>query len=221
MGTRVGSEREGHAVQQADQPVALRRVTPLANSASVAPRLARGLSATFGRSVASRRQSRREPHMTWALCLNCGEVKFGAICRCPKCQVESTGDFRLDIAFSDRCMEQQSLHELGAVVAAIRAASSDRELCNSAFIRYISTKHPSVLRADLDPELEHRCDQFLQHVRLPAVTIRPLPRREWEARGGTGGRRWWQFWKRTVHGQQRTAEQTDPADRNGPNGVGS
>ena len=44
-----GTEREGHAVQPADQPDALRRVTPLA-CASVAPRLARGLSATlYGR----------------------------------------------------------------------------------------------------------------------------------------------------------------------------
>jgi hypothetical protein len=25
--------------------------------------------------------------MTMALCLNCGEIKFGAVCPCPNCQV--------------------------------------------------------------------------------------------------------------------------------------
>jgi hypothetical protein len=44
----LGSEREASAVQQADEPDALRRVTPLA-CASVAPRLARGLSAPLDR----------------------------------------------------------------------------------------------------------------------------------------------------------------------------
>jgi hypothetical protein len=48
VGTWLGSEREGCAAQQADQPDALLRVTPLA-CASVAPRLARGLSATLDR----------------------------------------------------------------------------------------------------------------------------------------------------------------------------
>ena len=41
--TRLGSEREGRAVQQPVQPAALRGVTPLA-CASVAPLLARGLT---------------------------------------------------------------------------------------------------------------------------------------------------------------------------------
>jgi len=46
--------------------------------------------------------------VTWALCLNCGEVKFGAICPCPKCNVESTGDMNLDIAFSDHHMAKET-----------------------------------------------------------------------------------------------------------------
>ena len=39
--------------------------------------------------------------MTQALCLHCGEIKFGALCPCPQCQADSTGNVDLDIAFSD------------------------------------------------------------------------------------------------------------------------
>jgi hypothetical protein len=39
--------------------------------------------------------------MTWALCLNRGETKFGAIRPCRSCKTASTGDMSLDIAFSD------------------------------------------------------------------------------------------------------------------------
>ena len=57
--------------------------------------------------------------MTWALCLTCGDVKFGAICPCPNCGVSSTGNMQLDIAFSDHHLSRRTLDELGAVVAEI------------------------------------------------------------------------------------------------------
>ena len=50
VATRLGTRSERHAVQQADQPDALRRVMPLA-CASGPPRLARGLSATLDRRL--------------------------------------------------------------------------------------------------------------------------------------------------------------------------
>ena len=40
--------------------------------------------------------------MTQALCLSCGNTKFGAIVPCPDCRVASCGDMKTDIAFSDR-----------------------------------------------------------------------------------------------------------------------
>jgi len=39
--------------------------------------------------------------MSLALCFNCGNVKFGALCECDKCGIASTGDMDLDILFSD------------------------------------------------------------------------------------------------------------------------
>jgi hypothetical protein len=141
--------------------------------------------------------------MTWALCLNCGEIKFGAICPCPKCQAASTGDMNLDIAFSDHRMAKQSLEEFGKVVAAIREKSLDRELCFWAFIRYVSLKLPSILGVELKPDIERRCDQLLEQVRLPPVTIRTSPREELQATRKRK-KRWWQFWKRNgTHHQDK------------------
>ena len=54
--------------------------------------------------------------MTWALCFNCGELKFGAYCPCPECQVASTGDMNLDLLFSDHYLTRATLGALGEMV---------------------------------------------------------------------------------------------------------
>ena len=140
--------------------------------------------------------------MTLALCLNCGEVKFGAICPCPKCEVESTGDMQLDIAFSDHHMGKDSLYELGAAIAAIHEESSDDELCFWTFIHYVSINHPSLLGVDLKPELKATCEDLLQRVALPEVTLRPSLKEELRAQRAKSGKRWWQFWKRGGNGEE-------------------
>lgn len=143
--------------------------------------------------------------MTWALCLNCGEVKFGAICPCPKCQVSSTGDMNLDIAFSDHRMSKQSLEEFGKVVTAIRAACSDDELCFWSFIRYVSTNHAEILGVNLEPEMQLKCDQLLRQARVPEVTVHPPPR-EKSRRKGKSKSRWWPFGKSDVDQSEEAPE---------------
>jgi hypothetical protein len=119
----------------------------------------------------------------------------------------STGDMGLDIAFSDHRMSKQSLEELGAVVAAIHKASHDDKLCFWTFIRYIALNYPTILGVELKPELERDCDQLLQGIRLPSVTISPSPREELMANiNSKGRRRWWQFWKRNESGKNGAAE---------------
>lgn len=113
--------------------------------------------------------------MTWALCLNCGEVKFGALCPCPKCQAPSTGDIQLDIAFSDHQMGRETLEEFGHVIETLHGATEDEELCFWAFIRFVSTVHASVLGVTLEPELQQRCDDLIASVSIPPVQLRPSP----------------------------------------------
>lgn len=56
------------------------------------------------------------------------QVKFGAICPCPKCSVASTGDMQVDILFSDHHYDVKTLSEFGEVIKAIRSACDEDEL---------------------------------------------------------------------------------------------
>ncbi len=107
-----------------------------------------------------------------ALCFNCGEVKFGAICPCPGCAVASSGDMALDIAFSDHFYDVETLKEFGSVIRAIQSASEDPSTRFWAFIHYISEQHPGILKANLKPEMSARLADVLRGVVLPPVTIR-------------------------------------------------
>lgn len=138
--------------------------------------------------------------MTWALCFNCGEVKFGAICPCPKCQVASTGDMNLDIAFSDHNMTKKTLQEFGKVVAAIHSQSDDADLCFWTFIRYISVNHSSILAVELAPDAARKCDALLARTSLPKVTLTPSQAKlAKEAAGSPDSSPWWKFWRRSQH----------------------
>ena len=158
--------------------------------------------------------------MTWALCLNCGEVKFGAICPCPKCQVHSTGDMQLDICFTDHNWERETLEELGAVIAAIQPSSDDPHQRYWAFLHYVSENHPEILRTplqelrvDLPPKAQRAVEHLLSAVPLPSVTLRKTCKRLWmeeilrrataKQRSETEARSrgvpplkkpWWKFW---------------------------
>ena len=111
--------------------------------------------------------------MTWALCFNCGEIKFGAICPCPNCGVGSSGNMELDIAFSDHRISKNSLEQLGKVIGYIRERTADDELRFWAFIRYVAIHHTSILDVKLQPELESQCDELLARGCLPRVKLDP------------------------------------------------
>lgn len=114
--------------------------------------------------------------MTWALCLNCGHTKFGALCPCPKCGVGSCGDMNVDIAFSDHRLSEACLKALGSVVQAIAPHSSDPAERFWTFMQYVSLNHPSILKIKLAPEAARRCDEILAKASPPAVALEPSPR---------------------------------------------
>lgn len=128
--------------------------------------------------------------MTWALCLNCGEKKFGALCPCPSCQAASTGDVSLDIAFSDHNMAVETIEEFGEVVRAIRRACDDDELRFWSFISFVSSNHPEILRVQLAPEKASRCADVLARSDPPPVVLRESEharfQREAEGESGDG-----------------------------------
>jgi len=79
--------------------------------------------------------------MTMALCMNCGDIKWGAWCPCPNCRVASSGDQNLDIAFSDHCVSVEQLDLLGDIVRQIATHCDDSDLRFAAFLKYVE-RHP-------------------------------------------------------------------------------
>lgn len=110
--------------------------------------------------------------MTTALCLNCGETKFGALCPCHSCDSPATGDHNLDIAFSDHRIRVASLEQLGNVIRTIHSASDDPDARFWAFISYVSRNHGELLSATPPSELQERVDQVLASVELPTVELK-------------------------------------------------
>jgi len=129
--------------------------------------------------------------MTWALCFHCGETKFGAILPCPECNVASTGNMQLDIAFSDHRISKETIAAFGRVVQAIRQVCDDDELGIWSFLRYISINHPHILKITLDPEMATQAEAVLVAANPPLVTVVESERgrmtREMEGNGHDAG----------------------------------
>jgi len=115
--------------------------------------------------------------MTWALCLNCGDLKFGAICPCPSCQVASSGNMELDIAFSDHYVDESSLRELGALLQQIREAAAEEEepaaVTFWTFMRYISEHQSEVLQATVPREYAQRVGEIYESLTIPEIHLMP------------------------------------------------
>jgi hypothetical protein len=109
--------------------------------------------------------------MTWALCFHCGETKFGAIVPCPECNVGSTGNMQLDIAFSDHRISKETIAAFGKVVQAIRQVCDDDELRIWSFLQYISINHPDLLKINLDPEMAAKTEATLVAANPPPVSV--------------------------------------------------
>lgn len=109
--------------------------------------------------------------MTQALCLNCGEIKFGALCPCPQCQASSTGDVDLDIAFSDFHICEDDLRELGDVLKVIRFRSNDNEVRFWTFLHFISERHPHILKITLPDEMAAAVSDLYESLPIPNIVI--------------------------------------------------
>ena len=109
--------------------------------------------------------------MTMALCFHCGQTKFGAICPCPDCGVSSTGKIELDIAFSDHHMSVATIGAFGDVIRALGRVCADDKDRFWAFIHYISTNHPGILRIETPAEEGARLAQIAALANPPPVVV--------------------------------------------------
>jgi len=109
--------------------------------------------------------------MTQALCLSCGNVKFGALVPCPKCGVPNCGNIDVNIAFSDHHLSEAALKALGGIIHAIEPHSSDPAERFWTFIEYVSLNHPRILKVNLAPEAKETCDAILAKATLPQLDL--------------------------------------------------
>lgn len=109
--------------------------------------------------------------MTVALCLSCGEIKFGALNSCIACGASPSGNMDLDILFTDHYYDQTTLKEFGAVIAVIGTKILDRKLKFWAFLNHISDHYPEVLTIKLEPETRSKIQSVLRNVDLPLVVV--------------------------------------------------
>lgn len=106
-----------------------------------------------------------------ALCLNCGETKFGAWCPCRQCGVESCGNLEVDILFSDHRMSVPTLERFGAIIKQIASHSDEADVRFWALISYVSA-HPSKLLSATPPsEIADRVEALLAELRLPTIEL--------------------------------------------------
>ncbi len=109
--------------------------------------------------------------MTWAMCLNCGDIKCGALIPCSKCEAPATGNLALDIAFSDHRIPREKLVELGSIVGEIHRVCSDQSLCLWTFLQYVTLHHPSILEIDLKDEAKDAVQSVLARLNNPPLSI--------------------------------------------------
>jgi len=109
--------------------------------------------------------------MTAALCLNCGEMKFGVLLPCPKCKTTGIAPMEIGIAFSDHHYTNDTLRQLGIVIKEINTHCDDPMKCLLVFLLYVSQKVPDCPPLDLEVEEAQEIKSILAKCKLPNVVF--------------------------------------------------
>jgi hypothetical protein len=109
--------------------------------------------------------------MTIALCLKCGETKWGAWCECEKCGEKPDVGSPLELIFTDHNYAPDTLEQLGAVLKEISSLSADSQQAQAAFLYYLSVHHPTILQVNCPPEEAKVFDALLAACTFEPVTI--------------------------------------------------
>lgn len=106
--------------------------------------------------------------MTVAACTNCGNLKLGALCDCPRCG--STGlDSELSILLSDHYLDERELAKIGKTISRIRSLQLDEEASYHLLSYFLARKWPKLLEYDLsgvDRDLQNKVEEWYRtHLR--------------------------------------------------------
>jgi hypothetical protein len=109
--------------------------------------------------------------VTIALCMKCGETKWGAWCECEKCGTKPDVGSRLELIFTDHNYAPDTLEQLGSVLKEISSLSADSQQAQAAFLYYISGTHPDILQVSFPPKEAKVFDALLNACTFEPVTI--------------------------------------------------
>lgn len=109
--------------------------------------------------------------MTCALCLNCGEIKVGALLPCRECGAPATGNEELNITFSDHVFTHPTILAFGTVIKAIGRIVADDEVRFWTFIRFLSLNHPDILQVEFSEAEVKKFDELLAIASMPRLKV--------------------------------------------------
>ncbi|HWO26905.1 MAG TPA: hypothetical protein VNO30_49585 [Kofleriaceae bacterium] len=112
--------------------------------------------------------------MTQALCLRCGDIKFGALCPCMTCHAEADPDHDLAIALSDHYLAVPALERIGRLVRDLAAQSPDGDARRAALLLFLAQLGPRYARP-VSEALAPRARELLASVDVPRVSHAPAP----------------------------------------------
>lgn len=110
--------------------------------------------------------------MTQALCLNCGQMKFGAMVACAACRQPAAPRIEVNLLFSSHYLHPATLKALQPVVLALHRACADHEQAVHALLRYVARRQPNLLAFDGPPAETAALDELLSRAGLPEVLFR-------------------------------------------------
>ena len=109
--------------------------------------------------------------MTIALCINCGSLKFGALCPCEECGCGPTPAMSLDVAFTDHYLTENTLKRFGNLIRHLHSKTSDEALAFWAFMSFVSTYHPEIVLSDIPLKYQQSVATLLKSTQIPNVIV--------------------------------------------------
>lgn len=110
--------------------------------------------------------------MTFATCLNCGKIHFGALCSCEECGFSVTVSdghlFMLAIHLSDHYYTYEQLEEFERIFVKIAATGVEPNDRLDAFLHYVFLNHPGGLEANYGEDRAAQLDAILKRAGIEA-----------------------------------------------------
>jgi len=133
--------------------------------------------------------------MTLAVCTNCGELKYGALCSCPSCKSQGLG-FEISILLSDHNLYEHEMRHIGKAISIISQSGLSEDIRFHLLAYFLSRKWPKLMRYQIgDPESEDQksldvfyntklCDLIGQEA--PSLRISPISKDSWTRQATQG-----------------------------------